>query len=78
MRNRGPITRKQAWAILNYHYSVGTIADDPEWAEEMVDMMVESRMEARRYCEAHGMTYPPKEWWDMWFDVEQEGAKVDV
>lgn len=72
MSNRGRMTRHQAWGILYYIYSAGTIDDDPEWAEEMVDMMVESRMEARRYCEAHGMTYPPKEWWDVWFDMDKE------
>lgn len=67
MSHRGRMTEVQAFGILCYIYPSGTIDDDPEWVDEMVGQMVESGMEARRYCLLHGMAYPPKSWWDEWF-----------
>ena len=36
------VTREHAWRALELCYSAGTIYDDPEWVEEMVDALMEN------------------------------------
>lgn len=35
------MTVEEAWALLYEHYPWLTIYEDPEWAEEMVDALVD-------------------------------------
>ena len=32
----------EAWECLNNNYPSGTIDDDPEWADEMIDYLTET------------------------------------
>ncbi len=60
--------RHRAMAVLNFNYPPLTIQQDPEWAEEMVDMLTEDAGANKRdVCAAHGLMYPPREFMEWYF-----------
>lgn len=61
----------RALGVLVYNYGSGTVHDDPEWAEAMIEYMLGDK-DKREYCRKHGLRYPPKEFWDEFFQNRRE------
>jgi len=60
--------RHRAIGVLTYNYGGLTLNDDPDWAEEMVEMLTEKSTDGKRsVCSRYGLKYPPKEFWDDFF-----------
>lgn len=68
----------RALCVLEFNYPSGTLCDDPEWVEEMIDMLTDDpKADKREVCKCHNLQYPPKEYFDWYFGNNDKALTYD-